>query len=98
MSDYTDEEKLELMVQGEIFQQLLQSERFLTFFNANFDLQKHVDEDNKSITFQLLEVPPEVTLSRLQEQEVEVREKAPMVESVSSAEWSKLEKKLERHK
>jgi hypothetical protein len=98
MSNYNDEEKLELMVQGEIFQQLLQSERFLTFFNANFDLQKHVDEENKSITFKLLEVPPEVTLSRLQGREDAAQESAPMIESVSSVEWQKLEKKLERQK
>ncbi len=36
-NNYSDEDKLELLVQGEIFQQLLESERFTTFFNSNFD-------------------------------------------------------------
>jgi len=97
-NNYSDEDKLELLVQGEIFQQLLESERFTTFFNSNFDLEKHVDEENKTVTFKIVEVAPEVALSRLTENERKARSDSPLVEPVSPSAWKSIEKRLDGKK
>lgn len=55
----------DVMVHGEIFSQLLQSERFRDFVNLNFTIQKFVDDETKTIDIQVIENPPEVVLGRM---------------------------------
>src|SRR5687768_13426334 len=43
----TDQERAELVGYGLIFAQLLQSDRFRTFFQVNYDLVKVVDDGEK---------------------------------------------------
>lgn len=57
----TEREKAELIQQGLLFQQLLQSDRFKAFFNVFYDLRK--DEDTK--TMYLVEVPDEISMKRV---------------------------------
>lgn len=50
---------------SEIMQGLLQSSRFVNWFQVNFDIHKIIDEEEKMITIRVLEVPPELVQQRM---------------------------------
>lgn len=55
----------ELLVYGEVFYQLLQFSWFRDMFECQFDIQKVVDEEEKTIELRVIEVPPDVSSARL---------------------------------
>ena len=59
------EDRLAQVVYSSIMSQLIESDRFRTFFHANYDLHKQVDEDLKTVSYLLVEVPPSVVQHRL---------------------------------
>ncbi len=52
---------------GLIMMELMQSERFVTFINTNFDIQTAVDHETSEIMIRVVEVPPEVVMERIKE-------------------------------
>lgn len=60
-------ESAQRMYLSEIMDQLCQSDRFKRFFEANYEVQTHLDEVNKCFNIVLIERPPELALKRLQE-------------------------------
>lgn len=56
---------------SEIMRQLMDSERFVNWFQCNFDVHKLIDEEEKSIEIRVLEVPPELVQDRMQQLVVE---------------------------
>lgn len=80
----TDQERAELIGYGLIFNQLLQSDRFKTFFLCNFDLVKVVDDGEKTIDMHVVEVPPQLVPERMKKLIAEAQKSAPMVEVVGA--------------
>jgi hypothetical protein len=62
----TDEEAATMVYFAEIMRQLSQSQRFTDWFQLNFDVRQIIDEEEKTIDLQVIEVPPEIVLQRLQ--------------------------------
>ncbi len=56
---------------SEIMRQLMDSERFCNWFQCNFDVHKMINEEEKTIDIRVIEVPPELVQSRMQEQILE---------------------------
>lgn len=48
-----------------IMQQLTESERFTDWFSCNFDIQKIIDDENKTIEYRVIEVPVDVVQERM---------------------------------
>lgn len=80
----TELERNELVGYGLIFNQLMQSDRFKTFFKLNYDLVKVVDDDTKTITMHVLELPDAKVAERMRAHMIEEKKNAPMVEVVSA--------------
>jgi hypothetical protein len=66
---------------SEIMRQLMDSERFCTWFGLNFDVHKLIDEEAKSIEIRVLEVHPDLVLARMQDQMKEEMKKAAKEDS-----------------
>lgn len=58
----------QLALYGDIFYQMMNLEWFRDIIDASFTIQKVVDEETKTLHVQVLEVPPEVKIQRLNEQ------------------------------
>lgn len=86
----TDLERSELIGYGLILAQLLQSERFKTFFSCNYDLVKIVDDMTKTITMNVLEVPPNLVPERMKKMIVDAQKDQPMIEVISAETLKKL--------
>lgn len=55
----------ELAMHAEIFNQLLQSDRFKDFMNLNYTIHKMVDEEAKTIEIRVIEKPPQVVAQEM---------------------------------
>lgn len=53
------------MLFGSIMMELMQSERFVTFINTNFDIQTATDPESKEVMIRVIECPPEVVMERI---------------------------------
>lgn len=53
---------------SEIMRQLIESERFVNWFQMNFDVHRMINEEEKTIDIRVLEIPPELVQARMQEQ------------------------------
>ena len=73
MDDVENNEQVEseetLKLYGHMFADLLKSSRFVEFFELNFDIQKFVDEEAKTIDYRIIEVPPQEAMKRLMKKE-----------------------------
>lgn len=72
MSDETEKTDKEdiptqqmLLLYGEIYAEMLKSDRFKTFINTNFDIHREIDEEHKILTYRVIEVPPEEVGKRI---------------------------------
>lgn len=63
----TQQEEATLLAYGTIFNQLLQSDKFRMFMDTYYTVQRIVDEENKEITLQVIENPPEVIGKKIAE-------------------------------
>lgn len=77
LSHLTEEDKNNLMSKGLLFEQLLQSEKFVSFFRMNYDLVT-TDADG-TMSLYLVEVPDEVALERAREEMKLNKPKAPVI-------------------
>jgi hypothetical protein len=82
----------DMLVHGEIFSQLLQSERFREFVNMNFTIQKFVDDETKTIDIQVIENPPEVVMGKITEKAKE----ANLIQLASPSMAEKIVKQAEK--
>lgn len=57
-----DKAKLILMLHGEVMQKLLLSDKFKSFLAMTFEITQKVDEENKSIGFDVREFTPEESM------------------------------------
>ncbi len=71
-------------VYADIMSQLMQSDRFNVFFATNFDLKKEVDDEAKTITYLVIEVPPEVVIARLKAKAKEVDDQKNKITSLDT--------------
>lgn len=76
----TDLETSKLIAYGQLFAQLLESERFRSMLETFFTFQKFVDDHEKIVTFQVIENPPEVVAQKMSEQAAKLK---PEIELVS---------------
>lgn len=83
----------DLLVHGEIFSQLLQSERFREFVNMNFTIQKFVDDETKTIDIQVIENPPEVVMGKITEK---VKDNSNLIQLASPSMAEKIVKQAEK--
>jgi len=58
-------EEREDWIKSELIDQLVESERFLTFLAMNYDVTQVVDDEAKSVRIQLIEVPFAVATERI---------------------------------
>lgn len=65
-----------------IFGQLMESERFRTFFELNFEVRKVVDDEAKTIDYVVIERPPEVVAQDMMRMTQEEEENAPKIQVV----------------
>jgi hypothetical protein len=82
MDDMSDAERLELQKlvgYGEIFNELLKSQIFKDLFEVYFTLTKIVDDSTKTVTFQVVENPPEVVAAKFQERARKAQDNKPLV-------------------
>jgi hypothetical protein len=56
---------------SEIMRQLTESDRFNRFFKVNYEVQVHLDKQNKSYDIRLIERPPELAAQVLKDLVVE---------------------------
>lgn len=87
--DFTEEQKNALISKGLLFEQLLQSDKFIPFFKMNYDLMK--DEDTQTVY--LVEVPDEVARERAMEMAKEQIKDAPQVVPATPADLKELTSK-----
>jgi hypothetical protein len=65
-----EEEKMDAAARwyySEIMRQLLDSDRFVNWFQLNYDIHKLIDEEAKSIDIRVIEVPPHLVQERMME-------------------------------
>lgn len=84
MSDETNPEVPDGLL-ADIFKQLLESDRFIQFFEVNYDIKKIVNDDDKTITYLLVETPPSVVVERLAAKKKEISDEKPKIETIQSA-------------
>lgn len=60
-------EQQELITRGVIFTELMKSDRFVNFVKCNYDFAQMIDDETKTITLQVVEVPGEEVMKRLTE-------------------------------
>jgi FKBP-type peptidyl-prolyl cis-trans isomerase (trigger factor) len=82
MSDNTEQDVPDALL-ADIFKQLLESDRFQQFFEVNYDVKKIVNDEEKSITYMVVEVPPSVVMERLAGKQKAISDEKPKVEVVS---------------
>lgn len=75
-----DLELNKLVAYGQLFAQLMESERFRSMMETFFTFQKFVDDHEKVVTFQVIENPPEVVAKKMAEQAAKLK---PEIELVS---------------
>ncbi|NBU69944.1 MAG: hypothetical protein EBS53_00615 [Bacteroidetes bacterium] len=63
----TKQEEATLLAYGTIFNQLLLSDKFRMFMDTYYTVQRIVDEEQKEITLQVIENPPEVVVKKIAE-------------------------------
>lgn len=61
----TTESENNLKYHGEVFLQLLQSDRFKQFVELNYEIRRIIDDEEKTITIEVVEKPPEVVMQSL---------------------------------
>lgn len=84
-------EQAQMIYLAEIMQQLTESERFQRFFKINYDVQTFLDKETKTYTVRLIELPPELATSRLQQMAAEhAEEHMPMVQTATIEEIKRL--------
>lgn len=62
-----DKSDVEDSLLAHLFKQLLESTRFQQFFEINYDVKKVINEEEKSIEYLVVEVPPAVAVERMAE-------------------------------
>ncbi|NJL54164.1 hypothetical protein HC928_02610 [bacterium] len=82
-----------LTTYGEIFAQCLQSQRFKQVFEAFFTLTKVVDESTKTVTFSLIENPPEVIAKVMSQQ---AKKEEPTILPAQPADLKKVAQRAKR--
>ena len=76
-----------------ILEQLTQSERFVRFFNVNYDVHTFFDEKEKTFTVRVVELPPNLAATRLQEMAAShAQEHIPMIQQASLGDIEKVTK------
>ena len=71
---------------SEIMRGLLESSRFTNWFQVNFDVHKIIDEEEKTITIRVLEIPPEMVQQRMMEiMEARIEPDTSIIVSVTTA-------------
>lgn len=69
MADEVNDNDDMLKLYGQMFSDLLKSDRFKEFFELNFDVQKFIDEEEKTVDYRIIEVPPQEAMKRLMSKE-----------------------------
>lgn len=92
LNHLSDQDKQNLMSKGLLFEQLLQSEKFQSFFRLNYDLV-HTEDDSGVPTLYLVEVPDSVALERAREEMKSSITKAPVIVPATEADARKITKK-----
>lgn len=65
---------------GQLFAQLLESARFRDFMETFYTIQKFVDDQERVVTFQIIENPPDIIAKKIAEA---TKNAAPGIELVS---------------
>ena len=65
-SDKVAESRVPDELLAEIMKQLLASDRFMQFYEVNYDMKKEVDDEAKTVTYMLIEVPYSVARERIE--------------------------------
>lgn len=88
-----------LLTYGELFHSLLQSRRFTDLFKVYFTLTKVVDEETKTVTFSVVENPPEIVAKKMMEMQQEEGKKIEVVSgSAAKHILAQTKKKLRKRK
>lgn len=94
MSD--EDNRLEEQIYSQIFAQLLESERFQRFIQVNYDIQKLVDEEEKTIEYRVIELPPVLAEQRLAELVKEKGKEDSAIVSANMQDLKRIEDFLEK--
>lgn len=84
-------EQQELVKRGVIFTELMNSERFVQFIQCNFDFATVIDDETKSITFSVVEVPPTEVMRRVAAMTVRKDKENPQIQIASNADLKKID-------
>jgi len=87
----TTESENNLKYHGEVFLQLLQSDRFKQFVELNYEIRRIIDDEEKTITIEVVEKPPEVVIQSLGEKPKKA--KKPGIKLATPDDLTKLLKK-----
>lgn len=52
---------------GSVLVQLLESERFRSFLELNYTIDRILDDEEKTVTLRVIEHPPEIIMKKMQE-------------------------------
>lgn len=77
MSEETNETRLQAF--GAVFQQMLKFSWFKEIVESRFDVNHVIDDEDKSITTYVVEVPPSETMKRLKKLAAEAK---PLIQEV----------------
>jgi len=77
-------EEIEDKLLADLLKQLLESDRFIQFFEVNYDVKKIVSEEDKSVTYFVVEVPPSVTMERLAAKKKAISDEKPKIELITN--------------
>ncbi len=78
MSEETNETRLQAY--GEVFQQMLKFSWFKEIVESRFDVNHVIDDEDKSITTYVVEVPPSETMKRMSKL---AKDKKPLIEDTT---------------
>lgn len=88
MTNLDDKKREELLIgYGELFEQLLQSKTFTDLMNLYFTFSKVVDDETKTVLFNVVENPPEIIAQKMKKLSEENR---PLVEVVSKSQAQRI--------
>ena len=74
-----------------IMAELVQSDRFLTWFNLNFEIHKVINTEEKTIEIRVLEVHPDIVHDKVQEEVIKAaKEEQTKIKPASQADVKRL--------
>jgi hypothetical protein len=91
----SDEEAAAMLYFAEIMRQLSQSQRFTDWFQLNYDVRQVIDDEAKTIDLQVIEVPPDIVLQRLQAS-MPSRQEASSIVTASTADLKQIDRQLNK--